>query len=159
MEDPVIYQALDAINQLNALAAEGRPNSIVEDIQTTGDSWLAMRQLLKQEGIEPQGVAILAANELRLASDKDIERIAQKYAELTGSTLDEARKVIKNSLLVENSEQSPRNSNTASQEKMPNRLPSDWRLLPKYMQERARLNEERCQKALKEHRRLRISAI
>jgi orotate phosphoribosyltransferase len=95
LADPVIYKSLEGIDQLKALAAEGRPIYIVEDIHTTGESWLAMRQLLKQEGIELQGVAVLAANELRLASDKDIERIAQKYAYLTGSTLDEARKVIK----------------------------------------------------------------
>jgi hypothetical protein len=60
---------------------------------------------------------------------------------------------------MENSEQSPRNSNTASQEKTPNRLPSDWRLLPKYMQERERLNEEMAQKFLERARKLGQSAI
>jgi hypothetical protein len=60
---------------------------------------------------------------------------------------------------MEGSAKSPKSSNKASAEKTRPRLPSDWRLLPDYMQERERLNEERTQKALAESRRLGISAI
>jgi hypothetical protein len=43
IEDPVAYQSLDGMDQLNALASEGRPN-IVKGIHTTGESWMAMRR-------------------------------------------------------------------------------------------------------------------
>jgi uncharacterized protein with WD repeat len=60
---------------------------------------------------------------------------------------------------MEGSAKSPKSSNKASAERTRSRLPNDWRLLPDYMQERERLNEERAQEFLAESRRLGISAI
>jgi hypothetical protein len=60
---------------------------------------------------------------------------------------------------MEGSAKSPKSSNKASAEKMRPRLPSDWRLLPDYMQERERLNEELAQEFLERSRKLGISAI
>jgi hypoxanthine phosphoribosyltransferase len=94
IEDPVAYQSLEGMDQLKALASEGRPIYIVEDIHTTGESWMAMRQLLKEEGIDPAGVAVLAANDTHITTAADIERAAQKYAAASGSSLDEARAIV-----------------------------------------------------------------
>jgi hypothetical protein len=57
-------------------------------------SWRAVRQLLKEEGIDPAGVAVLAANDTRMTTAADIERAAQKYAAASGSSLDEARAIV-----------------------------------------------------------------
>jgi DNA repair protein RadC len=91
MEDPVGYipgPDFDALRQ-----AIG-PIYLVEDVHNTGESWMAMRRLLEDNGIPVAGVATLTATELRVTSPRDIERLSEKIATLTDTPLDETTELV-----------------------------------------------------------------
>jgi hypothetical protein len=87
MADPVRYTGTDQTEKLKGLE---RPVWIVEDIHTTGESWMAFRLFLEENGIRVQGVALLAASDTRMTSADDIARLARKISEhKNGVSIDE----------------------------------------------------------------------
>ena len=70
------------------------PIYLVEDVHNTGESWMAMRQLLEDTGVPVAGVATLSANELPMTSARDIERLSQKLATLTVTPIAETTSLL-----------------------------------------------------------------
>jgi DNA repair protein RadC len=91
MEDPVGYIPGP---DFDALRRATGPIYLVEDVHNTGESWMAMRRLLEDNGIPVAGVATLTATELRVTSPRDIERLSEKIATLTDTPLDETTELV-----------------------------------------------------------------
>jgi hypothetical protein len=87
LEDPVQYEPV--FENIAKLRAMGRPIIIVEDVHNTGESWMEFARVLRNAGIDVQGVATLATTDARITSPRDIERISQKVSSATNRPLDE----------------------------------------------------------------------
>jgi len=66
---------------LSAERLAGKNVVLVDDVATTGASIDGMRQALYERGIKVNAVATLCQSELRLATGRDFERIAQKASD------------------------------------------------------------------------------
>jgi len=91
IDDPIGY-APEA--GLQSLAALNRPVVIVEDVHNTGESWMAFAGLLRRNGVNVSGVAVLNAVETRKTSARDIERVSEKIAASTNEPLDIVKPVM-----------------------------------------------------------------
>ena len=91
MDDPVGYIPGP---DFDALRRATGPIYLVEDVHNTGESWMAMRRLLEDNGIPVAGVATLTATELRVTSPRDIERLSEKIATLTDTPLDKTTELV-----------------------------------------------------------------
>jgi hypothetical protein len=94
LEDPVVYHAnepaiFELLQHLN-----GRPVWIVEDVHNTGESWMRFKALLEANGANVSGVVTLAASDFRLASSRDVERLASKLSQAVNMPIDEVRRVV-----------------------------------------------------------------
>jgi hypothetical protein len=90
INDPVAFVPEPAV----LAELQGQRVFITEDVHNTGESWMAFARMLMDNGVDVQGVAVLASTEQRMTSTRDIERLSEKVAGHLGLPLDKVLPVL-----------------------------------------------------------------